>query len=152
MMKHERQERRSRGQSLVEFALVLPVFLLLIVAVFDGGRAIFAYNQMSQVTRAVARVASTTCFQTTPRCDKTTGPVAASITSQGAGFQGPVTWTVECINPATDAVPTNTGSDFCTVGYLVRVSISSSFSMITPIASSFGPVQVGSKTEQEILQ
>lgn len=146
-MNLHRAERRPRGQSLVEFALVLPVFLLLIVAVFDGGRAIFAYNQMSQVTRAVARVASTACLQTTPMCDKATGPVAASIASQGAGFQGPVTWTVQCIDPATGAVAT-----ICKVGYLVRVSITSSFSMITPIASSFGPVQVGSKTEQEILQ
>lgn len=143
---------RAEGQSLVEFALVLPLFLLLILGVVDGGRAIFAYNQMAQVTRAVAREASTTCFQTTPACSSASGPIAASITRQQAGFQGPVTWTVRCINPATGAVPTNAGSDFCKVGYLVRVSVASAFTLITPVASSFGPVNVGATTDQEILQ
>lgn len=139
------------GQSLVEFALVLPIFLLLIFAVIDGGRAIFAYNQMSQVTRAVARVASTTCFETTPRCDETTGSIAASIASQAAGYQSPVTWNVECVDPETGTVRTS-GSNACNVGDLVRVSISASFTLLTPVASSFGPVNVGSTTEQEILQ
>ncbi|MEO8571312.1 MAG: TadE/TadG family type IV pilus assembly protein, partial [Chloroflexota bacterium] len=146
------RHRDSRGQGLVEFALVIPVFLMMLTGVVDGGRAIFAFNQMSQVTRAVARVASTTCFQVNPACDKSSGAIAASIASQSAGLQGPTTWTVECINPTTRAVPTNSLGDFCKVGYVVRVSVSSSFSLVTPIASSFGPVQVGSKSEQEILQ
>ena len=34
--------RRSKGQSLVEFALVLPVLLVLLMGVFDFGRAIYA--------------------------------------------------------------------------------------------------------------
>lgn len=139
-----------RGQSLVEFALVLPVFLLLLFGVIDGGRAIFAYNQMSQVTRAVARVASTTCFDTTPACDQTSGPIASSIASQAAGYQSPVTWTVQCVDPMTGTV--RGGATPCNPGDLVRVSIAASFSLLTPIASSFGPVNVGSKTEQEILQ
>jgi len=144
--------RPDRGQSLVEFALVLPLFLLLIFGVIDGGRAIFAWNQMSQVARAVARVASTNCFPTgwTTACDKNTGAIAAAIVSQGAGFQGPVTWTVTCINPTTGAVPA--GTDHCQVGYLVRATVSMSFTLSAPVASSFGPVNVGSKTEQEILQ
>ncbi|MDO8485960.1 MAG: pilus assembly protein [Candidatus Limnocylindrales bacterium] len=141
----------TRGQSLVEFALVLPVFLLLLFGVIDGGRAIFAYNQMSQVTRAVARVASTTCFETTPACDETTGSIATSIASQGAGYQSPVTWTVQCVDPETGSIRTS-GSNICMVGDLVRVSIAASFSLLTPVASSFGPVNVGSTTEQEILQ
>lgn len=140
----------TRGQSLVEFALVLPVFLLLLFGVIDGGRAIFAYNQMSQVTRAVARVASTACFETTPACDQTSGPIASSIASQAAGYQSPVTWTVQCVDPITGTVRGATPR--CVVGDLVRVSIAASFSLLTPIASSFGPVNVGSKTEQEILE
>ncbi|MEX0710422.1 MAG: TadE/TadG family type IV pilus assembly protein [Chloroflexota bacterium] len=139
------------GQSLVEFALVLPIFLVLMFAVIDGGRAIFAYNQMSQVARAVARVASTTCFETTPACDETTGSIATSIASQAAGYQSPVTWTVECVDPEAGTVRTS-GSNTCKVGDLVRVSIAASFSLLTPVASSFGPVNVGSTTEQEILQ
>ena len=136
------------GQSLVEFALVLPLFLLLVLAVVDGGRAVFAYNQMGEVVRNVARVASTTCFRTAAPCDAdVAGPIKSAIDSQGAGLQGPVTWTVQCVDPATAAPATP-----CKVGWRVRVAASTSFSLITPVAAPFGPVSVGSATEQEILQ
>lgn len=144
-------QEAARGQSLVEFAFVLPVFLLLLFGVIDGGRVIFAYNQMSQVTRDVAREASLNCLRTTPKCDQSSGPIATSIASQSAGYQAPVTWTVTCINPATGAPPVGANDDACKAGSLVRVSISSSMTLLTPIASSFGPVNLGSQTEQEIL-
>ena len=53
-----RRERRDRGQALVEFALALIPFLLLLMAVFDFGRAIYIYNGVSQAAREVARTAS----------------------------------------------------------------------------------------------
>jgi Flp pilus assembly protein TadG len=141
----------ARGQSLVEFALVLPLFLVLVFGVIDGGRAIFAFNQMSQITRSVARAASTACFQTATPCDTTSGPISTAITDASVGLQAPVAWMVTCVNPATGAVP-DQKTDFCKVGYLVRVRAEQSFALITPVASSFGPVTVGSSTEQEILQ
>jgi Flp pilus assembly protein TadG len=145
---HARRSGTSRGQGLAEFALVLPLFILLFFGVVDGGRAIFAYNQMSQSVRTVARVASTTCFQTTTRCDTTSGPIAASIASQATGLQGPVTWTIQCIDPANGGVAAQ-----CQVGFRVRVSVTSTFNLITPaVAQVFGPVHVGSTTEQEIIQ
>lgn len=49
--------RRSRGQSLVEFALVLPVALILLLAVFDIGRAVFLYNGLTNAAREGARLA-----------------------------------------------------------------------------------------------
>ena len=142
----------GRGQSLVEFAVVLPIFMLLFFGIVDGGRAVFANNDMAQATRNVARVASTVCFQTTPACDRTSGPIQAAISSQGSGMLVSPTWTITCVNPATGAAPTNSGSDFCKVGYLVRVTVSAPFLFVTPVASSFGPISLGSKTEQEILQ
>lgn len=142
----------TTGQGLVEFALVLPVFLTLLFAVVDGGRAIFAYNQMSEATRFVARAATTTCFATSTPCDQSTGPIAAAITAQRAGLQGPVAWTVQCVNSADGSVPDQVHT-FCKVGYLVRVAATSNFNLITPfVAQAFGPVNVGSTTDQEILQ
>ncbi len=49
--------RRSTGQGLVEFALVLPVFVLMLVALFDLGRAVFAYNTITNAAREGARLA-----------------------------------------------------------------------------------------------
>jgi Flp pilus assembly protein TadG len=47
----------SRGQAMVEFALVIPIFLLLLVGIFDLGRAVFAYNTLTNAAREGARMA-----------------------------------------------------------------------------------------------
>ncbi len=49
--------RRRRGQALVEFALIIPLFLLLLVGIFDLGRAVFAYNTLTNAAREGARIA-----------------------------------------------------------------------------------------------
>lgn len=50
-----RRRRAARGQSLVEFALVLPVLLLIMLGLFDAGRAIYAYNTVSNAAKEAAR-------------------------------------------------------------------------------------------------
>ncbi|HUS23278.1 MAG TPA: TadE family protein, partial [Aeromicrobium sp.] len=47
-----------RGQALVEFALVFPIAILLLMAVFDVGRAVFAYNGLTNAAREGARLAA----------------------------------------------------------------------------------------------
>jgi Flp pilus assembly protein TadG len=47
----------AAGQSLVEVAFVLPVLLLMLLGIFDFGRAIYAYNAVSNAAREAARVA-----------------------------------------------------------------------------------------------
>ena len=49
--------RDRRGQSIVEFALILPVFVLVLVGIFDLGRGIYAFNTISQAAREGARLA-----------------------------------------------------------------------------------------------
>jgi hypothetical protein len=48
---------RSAGQGLTEFALVLPIFILVVVSLFDLGRAVFAYNTLTNAAREGARLA-----------------------------------------------------------------------------------------------
>lgn len=43
------------GQSLVEFAIILPILLLLILGVFDLGRVIYYYSAISSAAREGAR-------------------------------------------------------------------------------------------------
>jgi Flp pilus assembly protein TadG len=143
------RRNRSRGQSLVEFALVLPVFMVLVFGILDGGRAILTYNDVAQATRNVARVASVTCFDTATRCDATTSgaPVADAIGEQLA-FQGTVTWTVTCIDPDTNAPP-----GACNPGHIVRVTATSTVDFATPvIGQALGPLSVSATTEAEIIQ
>lgn len=51
------KRRSERGQSLVEFALILPIFVLVLAGLFDLGRAVFAYNTISNASRESVRVA-----------------------------------------------------------------------------------------------
>jgi hypothetical protein len=50
--------RSSRGQSLVEFALVLPAFLFLLFGLIDIGRFVYLNSTLSQAAREAARVAA----------------------------------------------------------------------------------------------
>ncbi len=46
---------QRKGQSLVEFALLLPIFLLAVVVVFDLGRAIYYYSAVHNAAREGVR-------------------------------------------------------------------------------------------------
>ena len=45
----------QRGQSLVEFALIIPIFLLLAVVIFDLGRGVYYYSAIHNAAREGAR-------------------------------------------------------------------------------------------------
>ncbi|HZI38092.1 MAG TPA: TadE/TadG family type IV pilus assembly protein [Acidimicrobiia bacterium] len=49
--------RSERGQSLVEFALTLPMLLVVMFMVTEFGRALYQYNVLAQATREGARIA-----------------------------------------------------------------------------------------------
>jgi len=51
-----RSKNRSRGQALVEFAMVLPMFVLLLLILFDFGRVVYTQHTLTQDAREAARV------------------------------------------------------------------------------------------------
>lgn len=57
MTAHRRnlRERLQRGQALVEFSLSIIIFLVMLMGIFDVGRAIFMYNGVSEAAREIAR-------------------------------------------------------------------------------------------------
>lgn len=59
MIDSARRPKRPRtGQALVEFALVLPVFLLLLFGLIDVGRYVYTWNALNQAAREGARYGS----------------------------------------------------------------------------------------------
>lgn len=50
-----RTRKSFKGQSLVEFALVFPIFFFLVTGLFDLGRAVFAYATMNNAAREGTR-------------------------------------------------------------------------------------------------
>jgi Flp pilus assembly protein TadG len=57
MLRRLRSRRSPRGQAIVEFALVAPIFILIILGLFDAGRAVYAYNTAANAAREGARIA-----------------------------------------------------------------------------------------------
>src|SRR6478672_13318474 len=49
--------RHRRGQAMVEFALVAPIFFLMLFAIIEGGRFIFYYQTLNNAVREGARYA-----------------------------------------------------------------------------------------------
>ncbi|HLC02865.1 MAG TPA: TadE/TadG family type IV pilus assembly protein [Anaerolineales bacterium] len=47
--------QRQRGQELVEYALALPIFLLLIMSILDLGRGVYCYSAIFNSVREGAR-------------------------------------------------------------------------------------------------
>jgi hypothetical protein len=48
---------KTRGQAMVEFALIFPVFILLLVGMFDFGRVVWVNNTLATAAREAARYA-----------------------------------------------------------------------------------------------
>jgi len=145
-----RSPRRSeRGQSLVEFALVFPVFALLVFGILDGGRAIVTYNEVAQGTRNVARVASVNCFTTTVRCSTASGTPIGTAMAEQVGAMGPVTWTLQCVDPITNKVAAN-----CVAGDVVRVRAVVDVTLVTPLIAQAlgGTATVAATSENTISQ
>ena len=52
-----RRRNHRRGQTLVEMALILPIFLLILMGIIDFGRAVYAYNTVANAARQAVRLA-----------------------------------------------------------------------------------------------
>jgi Flp pilus assembly protein TadG len=54
---NELKRRRSRGASVLEFALALPVFFFAMMGIVEFGRGMFAANQLNHIAREAVRYA-----------------------------------------------------------------------------------------------
>jgi Flp pilus assembly protein TadG len=79
--------RSGRGQALVEFALVIPIFLLLLFGLIDGGRYVYMSNVLSQAAREAARLgaAEASWIGATTATDPSCVATAAAITAANPG-------------------------------------------------------------------
>src|SRR4051794_5621235 len=64
MTQHDNTPRRRQGQTLVEFALTLPILLLLMFGIIEFGRIFQAWVTIQNAARAAARYAVTGKYDT----------------------------------------------------------------------------------------
>lgn len=55
-----RTQSRQHGAAIVEFAIVLSAFLLLLLGIIEMGRVLFTFNSAAEATRRGARIAVVT--------------------------------------------------------------------------------------------
>lgn len=126
------RRRRGRGQALVEFALALPIFLILLMGVFDLGRGIYMYNGVSEAAREIARVTSVHPGTTLGNSAATAAVVATQKTL--IPNLGNPTFTCVDIDGSASTVSTTS----CLPGQQVKVVIVASYSPVTPLLSMVG--------------
>jgi Flp pilus assembly protein TadG len=126
-------EPSRRGQALVEFALVLPILLILLLGILDFGRAVAAYNSVSNAARSAVRVAIV---------DQNPDVVEAAAEQEAAG-----------LNPLTVEFDPNVNADDPCVETVCLTSVEVTYQYVpaTPIFSNLvGQITVSSSSELPI--
>ena len=77
----------SRGQSMVEFALILPILMLLLTGFFDLGRVVLSNDALSHAAREAARYAIVHGGSVANLCPA--GPLPADIPAPAASASCP---------------------------------------------------------------
>jgi hypothetical protein len=85
--KRSPNNRRSRGQSLVEFALVFPIFILLLGGMIQFGMIFWGQNTLNQVVRDTGRYAATR--DCTSGVAESVSKFATLMTSTGGPWKTP---------------------------------------------------------------
>lgn len=83
MLRLQRRDR-TRGQTLVEFALILPIFVLVLVGIFDLGRAVYVFNTLNNAAREAVRVGIVNQNCTAVGNEAETAAVSVGVVFNGA--------------------------------------------------------------------
>ena len=152
------RRHRSDGQSLVEFALVFPIIVLLIAGFVEIGRAVFAYNTIANAARQGVRVATVNQLDDVTECD-TTRPVedpfephwsirGCAITAAGMlgittanvsiGYEAPPDTQLDC-DPKIH------------IGCIATVTVTYDFTIATPFVSTLiGPFTIRQSSQMPV--
>jgi PKD repeat protein len=119
--KSRRNSDRSLGQSLTEFALLLPVLLLLVLGALDFGRVYLGWVNLQQMTRVAAGFAADNALDWPADQNRYEERLRAESTL------------INCVPDESTWLP-QYGSDI-SLGQHVTVKIDCDFSLVTPIIS-----------------
>lgn len=138
----------SSGQGLVEFAVVLPIILLVIFGILDLGRGVFTYNALSQAARQATRTAivdqdiarvRTTAIAYAPTLGLSTGNIDVC-------FKDYDSIQTSCASSADDCPQSDRF-----IGCLAIVEIETTYVPMTPILGSIvGNISMSSTSIQPI--
>ncbi len=125
----------GRGQALVEFALVLPIFAIMLFGIIDLGRYVFIVNSLNNGAREAARFASV--VNRPPECAGLSRSACATAIAKSHVWGVPgssVTVKVECRHwPVGATSPTKPSVATCTTDDFLWVQTKTVFTLVTPL-------------------
>jgi Flp pilus assembly protein TadG len=121
---------RSRGQSLVEFALILPLFLIFIAACLDLGRVFYANISLNNAARegAMQAASKNATFIQNGACDPVTNNVVCRVQLESKSSAVTIAQTDITRTCSIVGCPRAAGST-------ATVSVRGTFRLITPLLS-----------------
>jgi hypothetical protein len=135
--RHVARRNRTRGQALVEMAIILPLLAVFLVMAIDAGRMFFGWVALQNASRIGADYVASHADSWTPPItvlkqrdqDRYKLLVAQDLQALGcqAGF----------VVPPPDFDPDGDGTDDFSDGAPVRVELECPFPLLTPLASIF---------------
>ncbi|MDF2734880.1 MAG: TadE-like protein [Chloroflexota bacterium] len=130
----------------MEFALVFPIAVLVLLAVFDVGRAVFIYNGLTNAAREGARLAAVNQDEALIEERVTTVTFASGITNLGdPNF---VRFHREGPNLATPTSNPVCPTGDISVGCVAIVNAESDWTAITPVIGQIiGPITFTARSE-----
>ena len=140
LLRH-RRAGRSRGQALVEFAVVFPVFALVLFGILDVGRYVYVSNALSEASREGARYGTVdhwqySCPGSVSSPDRFTCTSAVTL-SRLAGAPADVAATVTCKAVVAGGALASTTAAGCGRNDLLIVRATApNFHFFTPIIGS----------------
>ncbi|MEO5885814.1 MAG: PKD domain-containing protein [Candidatus Limnocylindrales bacterium] len=127
-----RRRRPSRGQTIVELALILPVMLLLLATASDLGRIFHSRIVIANAARAGALEAARrpTSYVPGAACSTLTNRIMCAVVAESTGSLLNVT-------PADVGVVCDPSPCSEALGNVVRVTVDGDFNLITPFLGNF---------------
>jgi Flp pilus assembly protein TadG len=124
---------------MVEFALIAPLFFLVLFGIVDMARYVYTLNELQQVTREAARVGSVPIRPT--ECDLLTRSACVKqIAIERASVIRLTTSdiTVTCERIEADAsITVLTNTDECSGTDMLVVTTQTNFTLVTPLIGQF---------------
>ena len=144
-----RSRAAERGQGLVEFALVFPIFVLLMFGLFDLGRVVYDYAALSNAARSGLRLAIVN--QTDPgiRANVISQAVALSLAGSNIDYVG----YKESGDPqlGTSAPEAAANCSPVAPGCVAVIKVHYQWSALTPIVGNIvGPITLTNTTQMPV--
>jgi hypothetical protein len=142
----------------VEFALVIPIIILLVVGFFEIGRAVFAFNTLANAARQGARVATVNQLADITECNEMwpiDDPYEPHWSIRGCAILAAKTLGITTANVAVSfAAPPGTTlicSPTLHVGCIASVTVTYNYSVATPFVNKLiGPMTMSQTSQMPV--